>query len=264
MADWLIRITQRWGGPNGIKWHTTYEATGSTLTSIAQVRPMADAIVRAHRAIQHTKVYIQSVGVATWQADSFPYDRNKFTNFPVGLFATRLVNGDHEPAEMCLKLSRNPASGRSGRVLLRGVLGENDVSSANTGAPELTNAGLANTTIPPISSYIFELSPFLATGSGANGFLAMIGRPKTSKPGVKPPTYGAPVAAVLQGFGYFGVGNVNMKRDNDGRVGTDVGDAAANKAVYAEGATTVIIPNEAAMAYVPNFEPDQGPEGPPL
>jgi hypothetical protein len=223
MADWTIIIEKAWKTPGGEKWNNTYEATGTGATTPASLANLVNALVAAERMFHQDSVLFVRARVTKWAPTVPYYDPTRFVNTPIGLFGSRVLASDDENTdlELCWKLSRSAATGNGGLLNYRGVLGEKESTSKNTGRPELLNVGSLGPTGSAISNFRALLSGFLNPASAIG--LALIGRAKVG--GTREnPIYGPIIVRRVTGFGVFGVGRLPLTHKTRDRKGVDEGD----------------------------------------
>lgn len=146
-ANSLVRVTtfkQLVSQPD-VRWVNTYElrktASPPVPATPASLADLVDGIAEWERVFTSTAVLIERGIVATWTPDSVPYQGNEFIDVPINESGTRVIAGEQLSLNQCLRVIRQPLTGRRGSILLRGALGEGDVSGAG-GSANLTSAFL--------------------------------------------------------------------------------------------------------------------------
>lgn len=109
------------------------EVAGAVTAAVAGMREVLLDVMQIYRAV-----------ASTWTPDSQPYDPTTFKVFNYsGIMGKRsLVGFSLAPLEETLKLDRKVATGRPGRLFVRGAFYEEEIAEAGEGW-QLTNAGEA-------------------------------------------------------------------------------------------------------------------------
>lgn len=120
----IVRVIQSANNGN-TKWANTLEyiaendVTGTVASNIAQ------EVKEAFRYILINQFAVEKVVISTWTPDGQPYNPSSFITFPFNESGRRGRFGeDVVDLSVCLRLDKRASSGRSGRMLLRGVLHE--------------------------------------------------------------------------------------------------------------------------------------------
>lgn len=111
-----------------LPWSNAYEVTATNEGTILQLQALADALGAFESALYADVVQIPRVVVSTWEPDSHPYNpETLFVRELYNVMGTREV-ADLLPLRVTLQVQRACLYGRSGRLYLRGVLGESMVN----------------------------------------------------------------------------------------------------------------------------------------
>lgn len=86
-------------------------------------------LLEFEKALHSAAVFFSQLSVATWAADSVPYDPDAFISSPISAVGDRVLAEDLLPLSTCLSVTRVCASGRFGHVFYRGALYESEQSS---------------------------------------------------------------------------------------------------------------------------------------
>jgi hypothetical protein len=114
----------------GYSWANNYEVQAlENLPQSAFVLPtLADRFVALERSVHSSPVVIDRVVISSYAPDSIPYNPDALATYVYGVNGLRSATGDSVPLEICLFVRRITDFGRSGRILYRGCLYEQDVS----------------------------------------------------------------------------------------------------------------------------------------
>lgn len=105
---------------------TMYTEATTTLTNLQQAALRFGQFV-SYVSLQST--IVEKVRISTYEPDTNPYQGNEFTNVDLNLAGQRGTSTDDALAlEVSLYIKKQTAVGRSGKLFLRGVLREGDVS----------------------------------------------------------------------------------------------------------------------------------------
>ena len=136
----IIRTFKVATGNPSYEWGNTYEAHLEGGAEAEAFVTALQAILTAEAAVHVDAVRFTRATASTWVADSTPYDPESFivVDAPADLTgALDLAEGEYLPRNICLNVRRSVPTGRSGRVLYRGVLGENDITNDSSLFPSL-------------------------------------------------------------------------------------------------------------------------------
>jgi hypothetical protein len=127
-----VRIYKRLEGQ---EWANSYEvqATDASSDPVVSIGNLRIWLVGLERAIHLTDVFFDRITISTYQPDSRPYDPTRFVSFPIFQAGQRARSGDALTLAICLFVRRETNFGRSGKLLYRGVLQENDVAGYRSG-----------------------------------------------------------------------------------------------------------------------------------
>lgn len=119
-------------------WANTYEFKALASGTIPQLRLLAGRLANFEEDFAFDTTVFDRVVIATWEADSAPYNPSNFAVYPLGV--TGAVAAAVGPVGLgtCLHVVRTPVSGRLGHLFFRNCLTEADVS-APAGIDVLTN-----------------------------------------------------------------------------------------------------------------------------
>lgn len=122
--NFTVRVIQ--SANNGsVKWANTLEYTATSDVSTGTAFAIAEEIKNAFTSILINQFAVEKVVISTWVPDGQPYNPDSFIVFPFNVNGTRSrFPGDVVDLAICLRLDKRAISGRSGRILLRGVLHE--------------------------------------------------------------------------------------------------------------------------------------------
>lgn len=128
-----------------VAWANTYEvqALQEITNTATALEDLANKLVNLERPLHAGFVTFDRVVVSTWVPDGQPYNPLSFTSFPLQGQGTRNVPTPLEPLTQCLYVRRNTILGRDGRLLYRGCLSAQWMSS---GVPEqvISSSELSN------------------------------------------------------------------------------------------------------------------------
>jgi len=126
----------------GYLWANNYEveATQDIANPSTALEFLAARIVELERGLHLSGAIIDRVTISTYVPDSQPYNPNTLAVFPFSVPGTRTGPGSVLALEMCLFVRRNVTFGRDGRLLYRGCLTDQQVSSSGLRAVLLPTA----------------------------------------------------------------------------------------------------------------------------
>ena len=126
----------------GYLWANNYEveATQDIANPSTALEFLATRIVELERGLHLSGAIIDRVAISTYVPDSQPYNPNTLAVFPFSVPGTRTGPGSVLALEMCLFVRRNVTFGRDGRLLYRGCLTDQQVSSSSLRAVLLPTA----------------------------------------------------------------------------------------------------------------------------
>jgi len=115
----------------GLVWANNYEVRASQDVAFAQtaIIDLVNRLVNLERRLHRPEVTIDRAVVSTYVRDSRPYNPDSFTSLPVNLTGNHSGGGESLPIEYCLFVRRSVATGRTGKLLYRGALGEEWVTT---------------------------------------------------------------------------------------------------------------------------------------
>lgn len=170
------------------KWGNNYEIRAKGAGGESDLSAMGLKIVDFEQAMHFNTVKLDRLRISTWEADSVPYDPDTFLSLPL------TGSGDRDPSgvdvfalNVCLDVSRVPATGRFGHIFYRGALRENDVN-APAGKFALVNPSSIDTLLSGAlsgsgvdalideSDPLFELVMISASGSSTRPVINLTAR----------------------------------------------------------------------------------------
>lgn len=189
MPNYTISIFKAWGARDAAsRWVNSYEIQSTGLSpSAAELLTISGDLVAAERAFHLSSVQFLESRISTWAPDSHPYNPNAFTAVALSGTGAR-VAGTDDPLDINVSLFVKfaAATGRAGRRFYRGVLVEGDVAVSGNLRATPVGTSIANV----VTALKTALTPYLSSGTSANGKLVMIGRYLVSKG--PPPVYTDP------------------------------------------------------------------------
>ena len=153
-------------------WVNRYEAVALVAGSEDELLGMMASLRAFEQALHSAAVFFSQVSVATWEADSVPYDPTSFISTPVTAVGTRVVALDLENLQTCLSVRRVCAFGRFGHLFYRGCLYEDEVSSP-AGKSILTAPSTVQSRIDA-AIVAAELDSYLGIAASAGLSISMI------------------------------------------------------------------------------------------
>jgi len=123
-----IRVYKR---SAGLVWGNTYEVQATQDVAFAQtaVLDLVNRIVNLERRLHRPEVVIDRVVFSTYVRDSVPYNPLSFTTIPVNQNGNNSSGGESLSIEYCTFVRRVVESGRTGKLLYRGSLAEDWVTT---------------------------------------------------------------------------------------------------------------------------------------
>lgn len=158
-----FRISMGWNSRNiEDAWHNTLEFDYDGAIDYDGVQAVFQPIVDAWQAIHLPVVEFLQYSVSTYVQDSEPYNPNSFVTVPLDFRGTRVLSNAQPLADNeCYFIRKQPASGRVGKIYLRGVLAETDVEVRSDGKFVLSAASPLRPAGAEWTAFLAELSPFL-------------------------------------------------------------------------------------------------------
>ncbi len=119
-----VRVIQS-ANEGATKWANTLEYVASSDLDENGASALAAQVGEAFRSVLINRYKVEKIVVSTWVPDGQPYNPDSFISFAYNLQGLRGRFGD-DPVDLsiCLRIDKRASSGRSGRMLLRGVLHE--------------------------------------------------------------------------------------------------------------------------------------------
>jgi len=117
---------------SGYAWANNYEvqATQDISNPATSLEYLALRLRELEVNLYFSFVIIDRITISTYVPDSQPYNPNTLAVFPLSAPGTRNPSSDPLPLEMCLFVRRNSVFGRDGRLLYRGCLTEEEVTTS--------------------------------------------------------------------------------------------------------------------------------------
>lgn len=111
-------------------WANTYEAQATTGVVFGDLTTMAAIIMSFEKRMSQDTVIVDRAVVSTWIPDGQPYNPASFVvvNDGGSGLVTSPAADEVLSLDICLHLRRDVASGRQGKLFLRGALDEGDVA----------------------------------------------------------------------------------------------------------------------------------------
>lgn len=146
MAGYSVRVIHRAdtaGVP--VRWANTWEVSVELGGVTLDYQALATGFRDFHLTVLRSNYFVESVVVSSLAEDGQPYNPESFGVLEVNQRGNRedgVTGGSAAlPLTTCMLVKKQVAQGRSGNLLLRGVLGEEDISSdPTTGAITLVSA----------------------------------------------------------------------------------------------------------------------------
>lgn len=139
--DVSVEVTMRAGaGDAAIYWSNTWELDAGFSGLLTTPALVADAFADFHNRLLRSPFRVDHVVLSTYAPDSRPYDPDALYVKPYGINPGQLVGGNTDlPLTTTLHIRKQVGSGRLGHLLLRGALGEEDISSGSSGIAVLAD-----------------------------------------------------------------------------------------------------------------------------
>jgi hypothetical protein len=115
----------------GLVWGNNYEVRANQDVPFAQtaIQDLVNRLVNLERRLHRPEVIIDRAVVSTYVRDSTPYNPSAFTSIPVNLPGNNSGGGESLSIEYCTFVRRVVESGRTGKLLYRGSLAEDWVTT---------------------------------------------------------------------------------------------------------------------------------------
>jgi hypothetical protein len=112
-------------------WGNNYEVRANQDVPFAQtaIIDLVNRLVDLERRLHRPEVTIDRAVVSTYVRDSTPYNPSAFTSIPVNLQGNNSGGGESLSIEYCTFVRRVVESGRTGKLLYRGSLAEDWVTT---------------------------------------------------------------------------------------------------------------------------------------
>lgn len=135
-----VRVISALPSANPLRWANTYEVQRRNLLAVlteADLITLATLFQTAHRAHMTDVAMVERVVVSTYVPDGGVYSPVTFATFPFDSFGVVSNSTTLLPLSNVLFVERKTALGRAGRMFVRGVLGEANITSSG-GMADLT------------------------------------------------------------------------------------------------------------------------------
>ncbi len=171
----ILRVWKYALADPSVIWTNAYEFKAIAAGVQDDLTAAGGAFFGFEQTIHLTDIKFFKFSWSTWEADSHPYDPDTFYENEFGPESgARVPLTDPLPLEVCWSLRRAAATGRSGKIYLRGCLVEGDVERGGRGYtftdPLAMRTLLAGAVTSNIDNYL--------SGTGVNLQLSMIAKVK--------------------------------------------------------------------------------------
>jgi hypothetical protein len=179
MPNYRIDTFKAWGSRDIERaWSNSYEFVSSQ-TSPSALIGLGNQLIVAEKKMHLPNVEFLQFRIATHAIEPSPfYDPSAFTTIPVEGIGSRAVTGtDPLDYNVCFVVQRVPASGRAGRLFMRGCLVELDVNSNADGMFRLQTTSTLATGGTVFEGFKTDLAGFISVSGApvADPGLAMVG-----------------------------------------------------------------------------------------
>lgn len=166
-----VRVFMSWQSRVSHPWVNTFEFLGpngptGVQSPIGTYDAAADACVTALRQLARVDVQFLRVVSSTWLAETGGYDPSRERSRPlsfVGLVGSDLDSGKVD-LRIALRVDRQAASGRPGRLAIRGFLGE-ALIRARSGRVEWEASEPGTATNASFAAFTAALGPHMGVGT---------------------------------------------------------------------------------------------------
>lgn len=111
-------------------WVNSFEFVANSTGAVSDLEECASAVMTYMKEMTGNTIYYDRAVFSTWEPDSDPYDPTNLVTFDYGAQAGIIEIANPLPVNACLSMRRSVSSGRSGKIFIRGALGEIDVLSS--------------------------------------------------------------------------------------------------------------------------------------
>lgn len=175
-----VRVFMTWRSTSARQFANVFEFVGPNGMSgeqspITAYDAAADACVAALRAITRVDVKFDRVVSSTWLAESGEYDPSRERSRPLGTTGNVADDVDAATVDLrnVLRIDRRAATGRTGRLFIRGYLAETFIQ-ARSGRVEWATGYPDSSVLTHFTNFVAALAPF--HGAGTNTVrLSLIG-----------------------------------------------------------------------------------------
>jgi hypothetical protein len=125
----LFRLTsvKSWTSGSPIEFRNSYVVQTGASTTSDELSTIAQGISYFERLLLSSKVFFKEVLISTYLPDSNPYDGTEFKTHPINAYGERATDKIPLALEQVLVLTRNVATGKSGKLPIRGVLTDDSI-----------------------------------------------------------------------------------------------------------------------------------------
>lgn len=175
------RIFKRYNASPTPVWSNTYELQCKIASSLEDLVTEVGNIVAFEQYLELTNVRFDRMVISSYEPDGEPYDPSSFVTVPLAVLGLNDLTGgadEQVPLQVCLFLRREVATGRTGKLLLRGCLEEADIEGSY-GSYALTNP---SAWITKVATAITDsgLDDQLVGGAGNYGLVMASGSPSAT------------------------------------------------------------------------------------
>lgn len=123
----MIRHFCDLGSSQGPVWSNTVEAYAEGPGALADLKTLAGKVLAVYQAMSSNEVRFTRYTISTWEAEGVPYNPEHFYAEDLADETGLRTITNLLDLGVCLVIGRNASVGRTGRLWLRGALGEADV-----------------------------------------------------------------------------------------------------------------------------------------
>lgn len=158
-----VTVYKRWDTNPDREWSNTHEFAGSASLPDDDAENIAAAYSFFERSLHSVRVNIVRTVVSTWAPfDTKPYNANEFASFPyTDVKGVRAV-GDPLDLRNVALIQRKVGSGRYGKLMIRGAMGESDVSANSSGSWDVTSPAYGIAVTAAHSELVLALANYSA------------------------------------------------------------------------------------------------------
>lgn len=108
------------------RWSNTWEVYATAAGNLGNLQTMAGRVLAFEQGMTGNHVQFKAWSVSTWEPDSSPYNPENLFVMPIELTGSRVLVAPLS-LEVCSFIKRGVTSGRTGKLYLRGALGEEEI-----------------------------------------------------------------------------------------------------------------------------------------